>query len=56
MEKENVNTHISNGNPECTQFAYTFDIFINEIRGFQCHIILQREIKIIFIPLKDINA
>lgn len=56
MEKENVNTHISNGNPECTQYAYTFDIFINEIRGFQCYIILQREIKIIFIPLKDINA
>ena len=40
MEIENVNTHISNGNPECIQFADTFDIVINEITSFQCYIIL----------------
>jgi hypothetical protein len=40
MKKENVNTHISNGNPECTQSADNFNILINEVRVFQCYIIL----------------
>lgn len=34
MEKVNVNTHISNGNPECTQFADNFDIFYQQSQGF----------------------